>query len=86
MQAQAKASDYHKLLFDCNSALTLSYQPLPPPPPPPPPEDPPPPLPEDEPGAVEEAEMAPAKELPRLLVKLEVWKLSQELPEYQTGE
>jgi hypothetical protein len=63
-----------------------AYQPLPPPPPPPPPEDPPPLLPEDEPGAVEEDEIAPEKELPRLSAKLEVWKLSQELPEYQTGE
>jgi hypothetical protein len=63
-----------------------SYQPLPPPPPPPPPENPPPPLPEDEPGAVDEDEMAPAKELPRLSVKLEVRELSQELPEYQVGE
>ena len=62
-----------------------SYQPLPPPPPPPPPEDPPPLLPEDEPGGEEEDEMAPAKELPKLSVNREVWKLSQELPEYQTG-
>ena len=66
--------------------LASIYQPLPPPPPPPPPENPPPPLPEDEPGGDEDDEMAPAKELPRLLVKREVWKLSQELPEYQTGE
>jgi hypothetical protein len=29
--------------------------------------------------------MAPAKELPRLSVNREVWKLSQELPEYQVG-
>ena len=62
-----------------------SYQPPPPPPPPPPPEDPPPPLPDEEPGAVEEEEMAPGRDVPRLEAKPAISNDRQVLPVYQVG-
>ena len=63
----------------------LDYQPPPPPPPPPPPEEPPPPLPDEEPGAVEEEEMAPGRDVPRLEAKPAIFHDLQVWPVYQVG-
>ena len=44
----------------------VAHQPPPPPPPPPPPDEPPPPPPDEDPGAVDDDEIAPLSEEPRL--------------------
>ncbi len=66
--------------------MPFSYHPPPPPPPPPPPDDPPPPLPELEPGAVEDDDIAPEKELPSDEAKSPAEREEKDVPEYQAGE